>query len=145
MSAIPGAIDALVDMFGRQLGRGVQVIDGPPVVDVRGDLVAVGLAPQEPADVESAEETAGLAVVRESFTVICMARSWSGDAAVKAQRDRTFRLVTGVKTALREDRTLGGLVQQARFAGLTYTPWRDNNLLVVEATFRVAIVVLADA
>lgn len=144
MSAVPLAIDALVSRFTARFGRTVQVVDGPVPVDIKGDAIAVGLAPLEPADVESTEEPAGLSVVRETFTVLCLARSWSGDRDIKPQRDRTYRLIDGVKGELRSDPTLGGAVVQARFAGSTYTPWRENALLVVDVPFRVSITVLAD-
>lgn len=144
MSAVPATIDALVALFGSKLGRQVQVLDGPPTVDVQGDVVAVGLTPQEPADVDASEGPAGLRVVRESFTVLCLARSWSGDRVLKPQRDRTYRLVAGVKAVLQADPTLGGVVVQASFAGSTYTPWRENALLVVDVPFRVAVTALTD-
>lgn len=144
MSAVPATIDALVARFARELGRTVQVIDGPPTVDVKGDVVAVGLSPQEPADVDASEEAAGLRVVRERFTVLCLARSWSGDRDVKPQRDRTYRLIAGVKSSLQADPTLGGVVVRAAFAGSTYTPWRENALLVVDVPFRVAVTSLVD-
>lgn len=121
-----------------------QVVDGPPTVDVSGDVVAVGLAPQEPADVDTTEDIAGLGVVDESFPVLCVARSWSGDDSVKAQRDRTYALISACKTALKADSTLGGVVTLARFAGSSYQPWRhQNGFLVVDVTFQVAVQSLA--
>jgi hypothetical protein len=143
VSAVPLAIDALVGAFKRELGR-VQVIDGPPTQDVPGDVVAVGLAPQEPADVETTETRAGLAAVHEQFVVLCVARSWSGNEPVKPQRDRSYALVASVRKALKADPTLGGVVQRAVFAGATYTPWRtDRGAIVVDVPFRVAVDVLS--
>lgn len=139
MSAVPAALDALVALFGARLS-GTQVVDGPPTVDVAGDVVAVGLTPGEPADVQSTETIAGLAAVRESFDVLCLARSWSGDDGVKAQRDRTYRLVAAAKAAVAADESLGGVVTRARFAGSSYSPWRtERGQLVVDVTFRVSV------
>lgn len=139
MSAVPRTLDALVALFAVSL-VGAQVIDGPPTQDVPGDVVAVGLAPQESADVDSTEQPRGLQVVGESFVVLCLARSWSGDSNVKAQRDRTYQLIAGVKAALQSDMTLGGAVNRAVFAGATYTPWiSDRGQLVVDVPFRVAV------
>lgn len=142
MSAVPDALDALVAMGRRALPR-VQVVDGPPTVDIVGDVIAVGITPNDPADVEAVEDIRGLAVVGESFTVACVARSWSGNDSVKAQRDRTYALLAPVKAALQADPTLGGVVLRARFAGSSYMPWRsEQNQLVVDVVFRVAVNVL---
>lgn len=139
MSALPATLDALVALFTSAL-PGVQVVDGPVTQDVRGSVVAVGLAPQDPTPADASEVAAGLRVRRESFDVLCLARSWSGNDAVKAQRDRTFELVAGVKAALNADRTLGGVVLGAEFAGFSYVPWRTERAqLVVDVTFRVSV------
>ncbi len=139
MSAVPVALDALVSLFTARL-PGTQIVDGPPTVDVAGDVVAVGVTPQDPADVQSTEDIAGLGAVQEAFDVLCMARSWSGDDGVKAQRDRTYLLLAAVKTAVAEDESLSGAVTRARFAGSSYSPWRTpTGQLVVDVTFRIAV------
>lgn len=138
MSAVPAALDALVALFGSRVSA--QIIDGPPTQDVAGDVVAVGLAPSEPVDVQSTETIAGFDTVEEFFDVLCLARSWSGNDGVKAQRDRTYVLLDAAKTAVLEDPTLSGVVTRARFSGSTYMPWRtERGQLVVDVSFRVAI------
>lgn len=139
MSAVPAAVDALVAALEKAIGRN-KVIDGPPVKDIPGDVVAVGVAPTEPADVESSEEPSGLRSFDEVFDVICLARSWSGNEAVKPQRDRTYALVNAAKAAVRADPTLAGAVYQAQFVGSSYMPWRsDAGQLVVDVPFRIRI------
>lgn len=142
MSNVPAAIDGLVVVFVAELGAG-KVIDGPPTKDVAGDLIAVGLDPQESGDVESTESIAGLRVVHESIVVPCLARSWSGNESVKTQRDRTYALLARARAAIEADPTLGRSVTRARFAGSTYSPWRSASAqLVVDVRFRVAVDVL---
>lgn len=146
MSAIPTAVDALVAEFTAGM-LDVQVIDGPPVVDVRGDVVAVGAGLDQdfPTETDSLETPAGLQAVRKSCTVSCRARSWSGNAAVKPQRDRTYELIARVRGLLRANPTLGGAVIQARYAGDTYRPWRtDQAQLVVDVAFRIDVTVLTN-
>lgn len=147
MSAVPTAIDALVAEFTAGMPD-VQVVDGTPVVDVRGDVVGVGavLDLELPLDLDSLETVAGLEAVRKSCTVTCLARSWSGNAHVKPQRDRTYALITRVRDLLRANPTLGGEVIQARYAGDTYRPWRSEQAqLVVDVAFRVDVVVLTNS
>lgn len=147
MSAIPIAIDALVAEFTAGMAD-VQVIDGPPVVDVRGDVVAVGAVLDQdfPLDTDSFESVTGLQAVRKTCTVNCLARSWSGNAALKPQRDRTYGLISRVRALLRANPTLGGTVVQVRYAGDTYRPWRsDQAQLVVDVAFRVDVVVLTNS
>jgi len=147
MSAVPTAIDALVAEFTAGM-PGVQIVDGPPVVDVRGDVVGVGavLDQELPLDLDSLESPAGLQAVRKQCTVTCLARSWSGNAAVKPQRDRTYGIVTQVRGLLRANPTLSGAVIQARYAGDTYRPWRSEQAqLVVDVAFRVDVTVLTNS
>lgn len=138
MSAVPAVLDALVAVFTARVSA--QIVDGPPTQDVAGDVVAVGLAPSEPAGVQSSETIVGYDTVEEFFDVLCLARSWSGNDGVKAQRDRTYAVVATAKAAVSEDPTLGGVVTRARIAGSTYMPWRtERGQLVVDVMFRVAI------
>lgn len=139
MSVVPGAIDGLLAVFAAAL-PGVQVVDGPPTADIRGDVLGVGLSPQEPSDVESTSTDAGLRGAREQFAIVCVARSWSGNNALKAQRDRTYRMVDAAEAALVANPTLGGAVSRARWSGSSYQPWRTEQAqLVVDVIFRVDV------
>ena len=143
MSSVPAAVDALIALFERRFGRSVTVIDGPPVKNATGDLVAVGMGPDDVLAVESTTAISGLRAVRESFPILCLARSWSGNASVRDQRLRTYRLIDAVREELEADPTLGRAVTRARYAGDSYTPWRhDSGAIVVDVPFVVMIDVL---
>ncbi len=143
MSAVPAVIDALLAAVTAAL-PGVQVVDGKPTTDVAGDVIAVGFAPQEGSPAaDCTERDRGLRVIEESVSVSCLARSWSGDGDVKAQRDRTYALLTAVRGRVRTDRTLGGVVRDARLTSSSYVPWRTTQgQLVVDVQFRVEASVL---
>lgn len=138
MTAVPGAIDALVGVLTREL-RPAKVIDGPATYGVTGDAVWVGLTPDDPT-LDAPHDVAGLGKARESFEIRCLARSWSGSADVASQRRKAYALVNRVKAALLADKTLGGAVITARYAGSLYTPYYDaQSRLVADVIFRVAV------
>lgn len=137
MSAVPAAIDGLVAVLSR---TGVQVVDGPPTANVRNEVIAVGIGLQDSPDVNADLVDVGLASSRETFTVSCLARSWSGDNDIKSQRDRTYAVVDQARHAVTVDQTLSGAVSRARWAGSTYMPQRtDRGQLVVDVLFRVEV------
>lgn len=143
MSAVPAAIDALIATLESRFGSSATIIDGPPTHAATGDLVAVGLGPEDVVAVESTSSIAGLRGAHESFPVLCLARSWSGDTSVRDQRARTYLLIDAVREELESDPTLGRAVTRARFAGDTYTPWRhESGAIVVDVPFMVAVDVL---
>jgi hypothetical protein len=143
VSAVPAAIDALVAKFERRFTGTATIIDGPPTQNATGDLIAVGMAPEDVVGVESTEFISGLNSSSESFPVLCLARSWSGNASARDQRTRTYRLIDAVREELDADPSLGRAVTRARFAGSTYEPWRaENGVLVVDVRFTVAVDVL---
>jgi len=138
MTAVPQAIDALVEVLRREL-RPAQVFDGPATYGVTGDAVWVGITPDDP-NLDAPHAVAGLGKAREAFEVRCLARSWSGSADVAAQRRKAYALVNRAKTALIADETLGGAVMTARYAGSLYVPYFDEQRrLVVDVIFRVAV------
>lgn len=141
---LPDVIDALVVLWRAGLPPQVQVVDGPPTVDVRGAALLVGWTPLV-EQTQGTFTTAGLRVEREAIAQVpCVARSWSGSADVAAQRRDTFAILTGARDALRADRTLGGLVLAARCAGYTYSATvNEQGQLIVDVMFPVEITHLA--
>jgi hypothetical protein len=138
MTAVPEAIDALIATLTREL-RTARVIDGPAVNGGAGDTVWVGITPDDPT-MDAPDDVAGLGKARGQFEIRCLARSWSGSADVATQRRKAYALVKGVKAALLADKTLGGAVMMARFAGSLYTPYfNEQNQLVVDVIFRVEV------
>lgn len=105
-STVPAAIDALVSILGAAAGlSGVQVIDGPPTVDMADDdYLYVGWQPD--ADDASAEFTQDFAHIGarqrdEHFDVLCYLDTWTGDRDVAARRTRAFVLLAAVEDELR--------------------------------------------
>lgn len=143
MTAVPVVLDALLAAFTSAL-PGVQVVDGPPVQSIAGDVVAVGMPPQERSPgADSTENIAGMSAIEEAIVVNCLARSWSGSDGVKAQRDRTAGFVVALRAHLRADTTLGDVVGHARITGSSYVPWRDDGArLIVDFPFRVEVRVI---
>jgi hypothetical protein len=119
--------------------RPAQDIDGPATVGVQGDAVWVGITPDDPST-DAPEQIAGLGKARGVFEIRCLARSWSGSANVATQRRKAYDLIKRVKDALQADKTLGGSVMLARYAGDLYAPYYDEqSRLVVDVIFRVAV------
>jgi hypothetical protein len=110
-SRIPATIDALVSIFAAALPD-VQVLDGPPNVNLDLDFVTVGWSPYADTAAEATQQFASIGTQRrdEDFTVICYAGSYSGDTVTSARRTRAFQLVASAETALRADVTLGGVL-----------------------------------
>lgn len=141
-TGVPGAIDALVAALSANL-KPARVVDGPATNNVTGDVVWVGITPDDPS-LDAPDDAAGLGRSRITFDINCLARSWSGSADTAKQRTRAYALVSQVKAALTADKTLGGAVMQARFAGSLYTPYYDEqSRLVIDVVFRVAVTTYA--
>lgn len=138
-SAIPGALDALVAKLRAATNpRDVQVLDGPPNEDLRGDLIVVGLS-IDTSEVDATHTIAGLGSGRQDFDVMCLTRSWTGGGDIKARRDRAFALLDTVQSVLTEDLTLGGVVTRARFTQVAYVPALTDRGPLVEIPFAVHI------
>lgn len=117
MSAIPTVLDAFVAALRTSTDLvGVQVIDGEPFTDLEGDVVIVGFSPDRLAvtQTETGADLAGGDL--ETFDVVNVASSWSGDPELKPRRDRAFTLLAAVRAVLRHDQTLAGTCM---WAGLT--------------------------
>lgn len=138
-SRIPAAIDALVAIFAGALPD-VQILDGPPNVNLESDFVAVGWSPYVDTAADAQQQFVSLGTQRreEDFTVACYADSYSGDTGASARRARVFQLVGAAETALRADATLGGvLTLWAEMGDTTLHQEIDDRGLVVGVTFHV--------
>ncbi|NUT53684.1 MAG: hypothetical protein HOV94_41305 [Saccharothrix sp.] len=151
-SAIPAAIDALIELCQGATGtggvlEGVQVIDGPPVDEPTEQLLLyIGDVPDdESPGVTGAQNWVNLggSDADEAFTIYCTAVARSGDTDVKSERDRAFGIYDGVAQLLRigaagADPRLGGSVLWARTGGEeSYTPIQTDKGLLVEVGFHV--------
>ena len=138
-SRIPATIDALVAIFATALPD-VQILDGPPNVNLESDFVAVGWSPYADTAADAQQQFVSLGTQRreEDFTVACYADSYSGDTGASARRARVFQLVGAAEMALRADATLGGvLTLWAELGDITLHQEIDDRGLVVGVTFHV--------
>jgi hypothetical protein len=111
-SAIPGVIDALLAVATAAL-PGVTVIDGfdptdagmPDSLQIGVDSDADGLATA--ATAAQAWANANYRAVDEEGDVMCLARSWRGEAVQKAARDGAYATLDGLAAALQADPSLG--------------------------------------
>jgi hypothetical protein len=126
-SAIPAAIDALLEILGVAPGlSGVQVIDGPPIGDMSAqDYVAIGWQEdsEEAVQMEQDFNAAGARTRDENFTILCWLDTWTGDSDVRARRVRAFALLAAIEDAIRASGaspaapTLNGTVLWAHLTG----------------------------
>lgn len=110
----------------------VQVIDGPPVLNLEETGITVGYAPDQ-ISVQSISEGAGLMAETETFDVNCLAWQRSGASDIKTVRDGAFAVVASVNALLANDRKLGGAVTNAqlRVVDLDQTQTPDGTWAVV--------------
>jgi hypothetical protein len=138
-SRIPATIDALVAIFVGALPD-VQILDGPPDVNLEADFVAVGWSPYADTAVDAQQQFVSLGARQreEDFTVICYADSYSGDTDTSGRRARVFQLVGAVETALRADPTLGGVISLwAEMGACTLHQDIDDRGLAIGVTFHI--------
>jgi len=117
VSTVPQALDRLVALGALALPD-TDIIDGQPIV-TDGDFVAIGftgLQGEEAVEAARTTEQMGAQPDREIYDITCLASSWSGDGDPKAVRDQAYVLVDAFATALKGDRTLGGLAMRARLS-----------------------------
>lgn len=112
-SALPGALDALVSIWGASTamqaltgpdGRTVKVVDGQPTKDVAlDDFLAVGWSGSDDQAAESVQDfnSAGARTRDEDLTIACVIDVWSGDETFAAVRARAFQILGVAETELR--------------------------------------------
>lgn len=145
VSTVPAVLDDLVTRTRLALPD-VQVIDGPPVEVLEGDVIFIGFTgvPGEPA-VTDARTTRQYAPSpqRESYDVACLLSSWpGGDTDMKAARDGAYALLDAMTAMLAEAPLLGGLVKRARITVDSLIAEQPTNGAV--ATLAVTIHIDAD-
>lgn len=113
-SKIPDTLDYLVAKLPGAMTGEVQILDGPPVVSMENEGIAIGYVPDR-LSVE-AEVTPGdlSGSDMETFDVNCTAWVRSGDNPMLPVRTRVFAILTELDTVLARDPRLGGNVVQAR-------------------------------
>lgn len=140
MTTVPAALTALVATAEEAL-PGVKVGDGPWLQRPDNpDIVAIGLEdPDTARAVEFTADIAGLASEQETYTVMCLASSWTGDTDMAARRARTDEMVETIRAALKAEPTLGGVVMRARLATLSLDQFQAGNGCEAIALFAVRV------
>jgi hypothetical protein len=105
-------VDALVVLVDTT--SAAQVFDGPPnTADSLTEYVTVG-ATEDPDDdggeIEQEWNGIGAGTKQEVGRVVCAVLVGTGDDVVKTARDRALVIFGEVETALRADKTLGGVI-----------------------------------
>jgi len=139
-SSIPAVMAALAQNITStpELVDLVTVVNGPPVEDVPGDVLAIGLS-RDTAGAFSTKEWESLATQRETITVTCMILCWSGDSDITPLQTRAFNILDWVETGLVRDRCLGGVAATSRISNVNYLPARAPEGAEVVVEFRVRI------
>jgi hypothetical protein len=134
-------VDALVVLVGTT--SAAQVFDGPPnTADSLTEYVTVG-ATEDPDDDggEIGQEWNGIGAgtKQETGQVVCAVLVGTGDDVVKTARDRALVIFGEVETALRADKTLGGVITSGWCEMSTGRPRqrRNTNGLYVRVEFTV--------
>lgn len=114
---IPAAIDFLVKAFTVEFGE-LQVLDGPPSVELADEGVAVGYVPDRlTAETEQGGDGlagGGLGGDAIGFDVNCLLWKRTGDREVKPVRDQLFDRYAQLGRYVKGNRRLGGAVTNAR-------------------------------
>ncbi|AEM87086.1 hypothetical protein [Streptomyces violaceusniger] len=125
-SRVPAAIEALLAIWRAAPDlAGVQILDGPPVVDqAAADYLLVGWSPNTELSVEFTQDfnAAGARTRDEEFSILCYLETWTGDSDVAARRTRAFELLAVCEETVRASGsnptapTLNGAVLWAEIA-----------------------------
>jgi hypothetical protein len=110
-SKAPAAIDFLVAGLP-SIQEDLQVLDGPPIVELASLGIAIGYDPDK-VSVESETSSGGLGAEMEDFGINCIAWARSGNTDMKALRDQLTQLMIGIESYLRKNARLGGAVTNA--------------------------------
>lgn len=114
-SSIPAAIDYLVSTVRAlpECAPPVSVHDGFPA-GTGNPAVAIGVVPNEDGVTarESVHAQLGAQAEYETFSIPVAIESWigGGEEAMKPARDAAFTIFNAINTAVRADRTLGGVL-----------------------------------
>lgn len=141
LTVIPEVITKMIELVGGHFAHAdplVDVLDGPSVDDVGQDVVAIGISVDDNS-LDSNFQTAGLRAEQETFDLVCMTRSWNGDADLAPRRERAFELYRAIAEIISSNPRLDRTVARARIMGVSYAPTRLPEGAIATVTFRVRI------
>src|SRR5690242_21242497 len=123
-STIPDAIDGLFALCRRAVPDGWLVVDGPPT-QTKQRLVCVAFTGEHgEVAIEDTDTLSGPSLGRdaEKYEITSQVSAWAGNGTIGARRREVFDVLDAIKAELDADKTLGGAVELARFAGKAYAP-----------------------
>lgn len=143
VSVLDDVLAALLTIFQAAVGTSVPVYDGLPATSaVDLDFVLVG----DDGDPANSDQPAGTITqerveldgrVTEVGDVTCCVISQTGDDDLPGRRASSRALMLAVETAIRADRTLGGVVTRSNVADVTLWQARNERGSVVRRVFTV--------
>lgn len=142
VTIIDAAIDKLYELVSTRFAitqPDVDVLDGPSIDDVGQDVVAIGISADEnsmDSDLQIADLGGGN---METFDLVNMVRSWTGDDDLPQRRARALELMREVAEIIRDNPRLDRTVARARVRAISYQPTRLPEGAVATVTFRVRI------
>lgn len=115
---VPEVVDALLALVAAALPD-VQVTDGHPgPVDLNPDVVSIAAGGDQGWSVEVTQtHDDALCDPTETGAITCGVSSWRGDIGMKPVRDRAAELLAAFEDVIRDDRTLGAVVDWCEFTG----------------------------
>jgi hypothetical protein len=140
-TAIDAVLDALVSAFTVALPT-VSVMDGPPVKppgDTELVLVAHDATPDADATITLDQEWADLACTSryERGSIPCCVVAQSGDVDIPGRRARAIQMLASIETALRANRTLGGVAMTSEFVTGEVHQFQNGDGSAVVAQFQI--------
>lgn len=115
---IPRSLDYLVTHLPAAMTGDIQMLDGPPVVELGNNGVAIGYAPDRLAvevikPVEGAQAGGLGGGDGINYDINCLTWVRTGDTNMKLIRDKCFEQLSNIDDFLQKDRRLGGIVTRA--------------------------------
>lgn len=141
---IPAALNWYYNALrlAEDIGRsGVTVLDGPSIVDMSSEGLAVGASLEEAAGEFTMRDSDVTGRSRQGFNLTCLAWAYSGDPDYQKVRPRCAELVRLAEEVLGTDPTMGGNVSNSSFGGGAFNQQMDPEIGVkVTIEFRIEAV-----
>lgn len=140
MSSVPDVMDELLVVLPAWPDlSGWQFVDGPPVVELENDVIAVGFNLTGDA-IEFRQNPSGMSGDRESYDIHGIASAYTGNEDEMSEtRRRAFEAVKAIRAALKENLTVNGKAVRAKVTTGNYEPSQTTDGLVVDVRFTLSV------
>lgn len=141
MSAVPQVISALIAVLQAHPGlSGVQIVDGPPVVELQQDAILIGFTPVGTEAASTDEEPSGLKGDRETIRIQNLATAWRGNEQdISAVRARSYELLAEVRTALKGNLRINDTAARGRITRTGYMPEQTTKGAIADVSFTITV------